>query len=292
MFGLGSVDGIPLFADVMNGSTSDKSWNGTMAVQIKDLLPKEALDKMVTIADSAMVTKDNLKLYGERPFISRFPENFALCKSLKAQAFEKQEDWVHIGKLSDAKNAASYRLQGMTAELYGHEYRFTIVHSSALDQRKQKKIDRQVAEEQATFNKSNKVWSNTEFHCEEDAAHHLTECLKKRFKFHQLHGKVVQKERVKRKPGRPSKTAIAVMERYYACEFILEKDDVQTQIEREMESTFVLISNAKRELVSSSLNILKRYKQQIDVENLFRALKSPYFIHGVFLKNEARVLGP
>lgn len=33
MFGLGSVDGLPLFADVMNGSTSDKSWNGTMAVQ-------------------------------------------------------------------------------------------------------------------------------------------------------------------------------------------------------------------------------------------------------------------
>ena len=75
MFGLGSVDGIPLFADVMNGSTSDKSWNGNMAIRMKDLLPKETLDSMVTIADSAMVTAENLKLYGERPFISRLRSN-------------------------------------------------------------------------------------------------------------------------------------------------------------------------------------------------------------------------
>jgi transposase len=90
MFGLGSVNGIPLFADVMNGSTSDKSWNENMAIRMKDLLSKEALDSMVTIADSAIVTAENLKLYGDRPFISRFPENFTLCKSLKAEAFKKQ----------------------------------------------------------------------------------------------------------------------------------------------------------------------------------------------------------
>jgi transposase len=29
----------------------------------------------------------------------------------------------------------------------------------------------------------------------------------------------------------------------------------------------------------------------MEVENLFRALKYPYFVHGVFLKNDARVLG-
>ncbi|MGG5252731.1 IS1634 family transposase [Neobacillus sp. SM06] len=282
MFGLGSVDGIPLFADVMNGSTSDKSWNGNMAIRMKDLLPKETLDSMVTIADSAMVTAENLKLYGERPFISRFPENFALCKSLKTKAFEKQSDWVQIGKLTDTKNAASYRIQGVTAELYDREYRFTIVHSSALDQRKQKKIDRQIADEQSKLEKSSKNWSSSEFHCEEDAVARLAECLKTAPKFHQIHGKVVQKERIKRRPGRPSKTETATIERYYVCEFTLEKDEKQIQKERERESTFVLISNAKRELVPSSLDILKRYKQQIDVENLFRALKHPYILYTGF----------
>jgi transposase len=148
MFGIGSVEGIPLFDDVMNGNTSDKTWNGTMALRMKDLLPKEALCNMVTIADSAMVTEENLKIFGERPFISRFPENFKLCKILKKQAFENEADWVHVGALADKKNAATYRIQGISSELYGRNYRFAAMHSSDLDQRKQKKIDRQVEGEQ------------------------------------------------------------------------------------------------------------------------------------------------
>jgi uncharacterized protein YmfQ (DUF2313 family) len=31
---------------------------------------------------------------------------------------------------------------------------------------------------------------------------------------------------------------------------------------------------------SSALDRLRRYKSQIEVENLFRALKHPYFVHG------------
>ncbi|WP_180954856.1 IS1634 family transposase [Bacillus sp. V3-13] len=291
MFGLGSVEGIPLFADVMNGNTSDKTWNGTMALRIKDLLPKEALHSMVTIADSAMVTEENLKIFGDRPFISRFPENFKLCKILKKQAFENEADWVQVGKLADKKNAASYRIQGISTELYGRNYRFAVVHSSALDQRKQKKIDRQVESEQAKAEKSIKDWSSVEYHCQEDAAAYLDECLNTPLKYHQITGQVIRRERIKRRPGRPSKTETAPVQTFYICEFSLIKDDARIQNERERESTFVLISNLSRDKEPGSLGLLRRYKAQIDVENLFRALKHPYFVHGVFLKNEARVLG-
>jgi transposase len=41
----------------------------------------------------------------------------------------------------------------------------------------------------------------------------------------------------------------------------------------------------------SVLGLLRRYKSQIEVENLFRALKHPYFVHDVFLENDLRVLG-
>ena len=44
--------------------------------------------------------------------------------------------------------------------------------------------------------------------------------------------------------------------------------------------------NRKRLTIRSKANKLK-----IEVENLFRALKHPYFVHGVFLKNDVRVLG-
>jgi transposase len=82
MFGLGSVQGIPLFADVMNGNTSDKKWNGDFAIQMADLLPFEQLQNMIAIADSAMVTEENLAIYGDRPFISRLPETYSLCQEL------------------------------------------------------------------------------------------------------------------------------------------------------------------------------------------------------------------
>jgi transposase len=291
MFGLGSVEGIPLFADVMNGNTSDKTWNGTMALRMKDQLPKEALCNMVTIADSAMVTEENLKIFGDRPFISRFPENFKLCKTLKKQAFEKEADWVHVGTLADKKNAATYRIQGISTELYGRNYRFAVVHSSALDQRKQKKIDRQVEGEQAGTEKSIKSWSSVEYHCQEDAVSHLDKCLKTSLNYHLLTGTVVQRERIKRRPGRPSKTETASIETFYSCEFILIMDHARIQNERERESTFVLISNLSRDKEPGSLGLLRRYKAQIEVENLFCALKHPYFVHGVFLKNDARVLG-
>jgi transposase len=78
---------------------------------------------------------------------------------------------------------------------------------------------------------------------------------------------------------------------FYICEFSLTKDNVRIQNERERESTFVLISNLSQDKEPGSLGLLRRYKSQIEVENLFRALKHPYFVHGVFLKNDVRVLG-
>lgn len=291
MFGLGSVEGVPLFTDVMNGKTSDKTWNGTIALRMEELLPKEALQEMVTIVDSAMVTEDNLNIYGDRPFISRFPENFKLCKELKEQAYRNEADWVHVGPLNDKKDAATYRIQGVEEELYGRDYRFTIVHSSTLDRRKQKKIDKQIKDEQSKGEKSIREWGKVEYHCREDADARLAECLKMPLKFHRLEGMVVQKEQIKRRPGRPSKTEKPPTKTFYVCEFTLVRDEEQIQKQRDMESTFVLISNASRDKVPSCLGLLRRYKSQIEVENLFRALKHPYFVHGVFLKNEARILG-
>lgn len=291
MFGLGSVEGVPLFADVMNGNTSDKEWNGTMALRMKDLLPKEALESMVTIADSAMVTERNLNFFKGRPFISRLPENFALCNILKDRAFENDADWVGVGPLSDKKDAASYFIQGVEEELYGENYRFVVAQSSALDKRKQKKIDKEISDEQTRVAKAMKSWEAQDFHCEKDALSHLSECLGSRLKYHHISGTVVKIEKERRRPGRPSKTVTVPVEVSYACRFTLAEDDDRIQRARKRESTFVLISSLRQEREKSALGLLKRYKKQIEVENLFRALKHPYFVHGVFLKNDARVLG-
>ena len=291
MFGLGSVEGLPLFADVMNGNTSDKTWNGAFAVRMSELLPPDKLKNMITIADSAMVTEDNLRLYGDRPFISRFPETYSLCKELKDLAYANEANWVNIGRLTEGKNGATYRLQGMESELYGRTYRFAVVHSSALDQRKQHKIDRDIAKERSALEKSIQGWNKTAYHCEQDAAAALPQLLATRCKYHKLSGKVVRLDTVKRRRGRPTKGEELPVEVSYHCQVTVQPDAVRIQRAREQESTFVLISNVAHEREPSVRGLLQRYKSQIEVENLFRALKHPYFVHGIFLQKETRILG-
>jgi hypothetical protein len=88
----------------------------------------------------------------------------------------------------------------------------------------------------------------------------LDEFLKTPLKYHQLTGKVVEKDRIKRRPGRPSKIETAPVETFYICELSLTKDNVRIQNERERESTFVLISNLSRDKEPGSLRLLRRYK--------------------------------
>jgi hypothetical protein len=113
-----------------------------------------------------------------------------------------------VGSLTDKPGAATYRIQGMTSELYGRSYRFVVVHSSALDRRKQKKIDRDIVKERTSLGKAVGEWAATEYHCEADAVKQLAEHLKVRTKYHRLQGQVERIEKIKRPRGRPGKEAV------------------------------------------------------------------------------------
>ncbi|MDQ0221184.1 hypothetical protein [Peribacillus cavernae] len=133
------------------------------------------------------------------------------------------------------------------------------MHSSALDQRKQKKINRDVSNEGSKIEKSIKTWSGIEYHCHEDAAAQLEQHVATRLKYHRLTGEVKRMEKVKRRPGRPSKTVTAPVDIYYTCQFTVTEDEAQIKKAREMESTFVLISNVSHEREASCLGLLRRY---------------------------------
>ena len=85
------------------------------------------------VADSALVTPTNLDLMEKNDikFITRLPENYALASSLKEKA-QEASDWIEVGKLSDKKDAASYKIKGLTSELEGRNYHFVVVHSTSL----------------------------------------------------------------------------------------------------------------------------------------------------------------
>ncbi|MCU0589308.1 MAG: hypothetical protein MUF52_14300, partial [Syntrophobacteraceae bacterium] len=67
--------------------------------------------------------------------------------------------WVEVGQLARTKPTANrpatlYRAAESTVTLHGNEYRAVVVHSSAHDKRRQKKIDRELAREKTSLEKS------------------------------------------------------------------------------------------------------------------------------------------
>jgi len=65
--------------------------------------------------------------------------------------------------------AARYRVAEATVTLYDKAYRAVVVHSSAHDKRRQKKIERELAKEKAALEKSFHEQCLSEYACVADA---------------------------------------------------------------------------------------------------------------------------
>ncbi|SDJ14870.1 protein of unknown function [Natribacillus halophilus] len=146
-FGLAtSPEGAPIYADVLNGNQDDKIWNAKVMKALRRWYEPDQLEQAIFIADSALVTEDNLKTVQgneEQPafqFISRLPENFKVVQTLKEKALENDE-WEDIGRFVNRKGAASYHIYPAKEKLHGKTYRFLVVQSDEMDGRQKKKID-------------------------------------------------------------------------------------------------------------------------------------------------------
>ena len=294
LYGLGSCGGIPLWADVMDGNTSDKAWYGDLTKRVESLLSPEAWNSLIVVADSAFVTRENLSVYEKRSFISRLPETYGLCKTLKDQAWEQEEQFIDIGTLRpESKKAARYKIQGFEEELYDHRYRFVVVQSSQLDERKAKRLAKAVEEEARQLADRVQSAIQTIYHCEPDAVAGLEQCLREnKPRFHRITGQIVPTIVETRRRGRPPKhdpDRHRVRQAVWQIRLQVETDPAAVERQRCREGTFVLMSNVEPTRRTDEM-LLRGYKSQIQVENLFRAVKQPYLMHGVFLKTPKRVL--
>lgn len=75
----------------------------------------------------------------------RFSATFTLEHELKEMVWSTGE-WIDLGQLAKNKksDSARYMRQEFSAELYGIEYRFMMVHSSKLNTRNARKLDREL----------------------------------------------------------------------------------------------------------------------------------------------------
>ena len=284
-------DGFPVFGEVLDGNLDDKTWNKQLIKNLPDYFNLEELKRIIYVADSALVTQDNLQAMGDDlQFISHLPENFNLASELTRAAFVKKK-WLELGKISPGKKSASYKVQEFTRELYGRRYRFLVVYSNHLDKRKLKGLNSRLKKQKDTLKKAAQKFMKLTYACEADAKDALIRFLKDhRNNFYPLSGDVEKTtEKAKRKKsGRPPKDEEPEYREIWITRVQLgELDEKAYEDEKKLSSCFVLISNIFHGY--TAYDLLKEYKEQSVVENRFKFVKHPLYVGPLWLQKIERL---
>jgi len=285
-------EGIPLVGEVRDGNSSDKKLNNEMIGQLVEMFSPGELRELVYVADSALVTDDNLKALSaaEVRFLSRLPETYRAAAEAKALAWEGE--WTTIGRISPQKGAAEYLASEQRGVVAGRDYRLVIYRSSHLDKRKAKSLERELVAERERLGKEAAVLANQRFFCREDAEAAGQAWLKENSAgFHSLSLTVseTREQRKRARRGRPRRDEDPEWEAFYQLQVeIGPRLEERVQAEQERRSAFVLITDLAPEEFPAD-RLLLEYKAQTSVEQRFRFLKDPSFVDAFYLQKPERV---
>ena len=294
--GLGIQEqGQVVMGQMLCGNKSDNKWNPEAVLTMKEFFDRKGFREVVFVSDCALMSSDALNEMSKRKiqFISRLPETFSLARELKLTAWEKDQ-WEDIGVLSESgsANASSYRVFHTKHELNGKTYDFVVVHSSQLENQKEKTVLKRMAKAKEQLQKQAAKLERESFACEPDALKamqsFLNEAAKQGF---DAQGSVeVKTASSYKKRGRPKNNQEPeVTVSYHAkCEIKDINPDYLKQ-KLYLESTFVLIASLKPQKQWQARDILAEYKRQWTIEQKFRFLKSPVYLGPVFLQNKKRI---
>ena len=289
---------VPLLGAVLSGNTSDKKANNAELSRVASHMKKHGLDPKayIYIADSALVTEENLAALEHQPFITRLPATYKAEKEAIEAAFEADK-WEHPGALAQTVDAsknrpsARYKIHETTIELYGRTYRAIVTHSSSHDKRRTKKLDKQIAAEKDDFAKLHKKLTKDDFACRADALGRVETLLRdERFKHHELRAQVIEEPIYARGRPKAGEARQAIATRYLIDLSLREKTEEIARM-RERSGCFVLISNVPDEgaRAHNAGELLKAYKEQYGIEMNFRFLKDPLIVNDTFLKKAERI---
>ena len=283
--------GVPIFSSTLNGNSSDKTSNNAMLTRISTLLSRHGLGDgaCIYVADSAMVTQENLEALGSMPFISRLPATYGACDQAIREAIGAGR-WSPIGMMAETpigKNRppAIYKGCETTVTLYEKPYRGVVIHSSSHDKRRQKKIDKAIEQSLKELNgKLKKV--QRQYYCSEDAQVAAANLAAVSSPLHSL--TVTIQEVAVRRRGRPPKEGPPPVDLRYELNWeITEKSD-KLQVLREQAGCFVLLTNVAVASLDAA-SVLRTYKGQYGIESDFSFLKDPLVVNDLFLKTPSRI---
>ena len=190
--------------ELLSGNTSDREWNPETVKKMRSHFEREGYKDIVYVGDSATVSSyESLKELAEIKFISRFPENFKIVEELKVKAL-KENNWEEV---KDKEGIVKYKVFGYTEKIEGKKYRFIVVNSKELREKKEKTIGKRLEKNRIELEKKIKSIQKKSFACHKDAERFLEEFMKEKV----ILGFVVEskiEERIEikhEKKGRPGK---------------------------------------------------------------------------------------
>lgn len=295
--GITTAHGIPITADVLDGNTADPAWNNLNLKALQKELPLETLRRVTYVADSKLVSPDNLALLDQAGirFVSRLPDTYGLVDSLKQKAMadgilQDPTPFV-LARFSDAKRAAQYRVRKYLDHLDARTYGFVVVASSSLGEGKEKSVKRRAEREGERLFASAAALARARYACEKDAQTAYDRWLRKeRAHFHAPSMRIVphQVYEPRAQRGRPPKDAPPqASHTVYALEITPGPVVAEAVAQRvRLEGMFVLITS-RTELAARS--VLREYKTQEGVERAFKRINTPHWIGPIYLHTPARV---
>lgn len=291
---LATEHGFPLRYSCENGNASDKKVNYQLLSKLAASGGQLSLDELIMVADSALVTKDNLVLLLALGllFVTRLPRTYAECQRVVEEAV-RAEQWTVLGVLAEIKRvgeakSAVYRIYETTVKLYGREYRAIVVHSDTLDKQKHKTLDRHLAASCREMEELKTQLEQQEFYCQPDAQAAAAAIAPG--SLHRCVAEVVEQFKYGR--GRPPKSRphqpVAI--RYRLRVTVSEIPEAIAQ-RRLTAGCFVLLSPVvpKGKPRRDARQLLVNYKQQNSIEQNFGFMKDPLIVNDLFLKKPSRI---
>ena len=284
--------GLPISGELLSGNKSDQKWSSQTVEELSEMLLNKGYENVVFLSDCALVSTKSLQNLAQRnvQFISRFPETFKLAEELKTQAWSEKK-WEDIGVLAEnKKKAAYYKTCRAERDVGGEKFGFIVVHSSNLEERKEKTLKKTVERESKSLQNKGKEVAKKEYACEADARQE-GQRLQKEAEEKGYSSDLEIKKREKAiygHRGRPSNGEEAKKKETWHAE--VKIGDMKTEVyeeKKKQESTFVLIHRMKE--AKTSEEILRNYKNQDQVERGFRFMKQPQYLGPVYTKKTSRV---
>lgn len=292
---LGNRQGIPIWSDARDGNSEDTQANADVIDAFCAALSPEQLRRTVYVADSKLVTTDNLqRLHDLRlRFLSHLPDTFGVSAAAKEAALAG--DWEDLGTLAHNRRAhpAHYRASEQSGVISGRTYRLVVIASDHLAERKRATFEAHLVKKRAAAEKALAAIGKRRFESLEAAGEAAAPllALSDRGPFHlRLHiEEQTRRVAADGRRGRPRKDAPALeVTEYVVTGRVEEPDPAFLDHERSLLGMFVLITDLDRNEYPAA-RLLQEYRDQGSVEQRFAFLKDPCFVDGIFLKTPARI---